>query len=371
MYANDITNITPPTTLADLAALDATREIPYLKARCNRIGIQIPNANPPPHEIIPHLERRLAEHNKRGAMFLSDRSGDYCEWKAIKEGLEEFLSYLRTLSCSFSSFPSVSSPSQRPHETERKPNQIRTENEPSSQPAANQQSQSNQNRTENESHPNHAGHDSESSAQHASKQAENDEFDEEEKELEAIKALIPKIDNSYDAAKLAIRAGLLPDPAKCGESKYRLAFFDLFGPPRRSRLDNAHPDVKTFIVGLLEELSLQRVQDRLICPPPIGAYILTSKSALRRFRIREHTREAKRNQRALRKQIAELQFEPDNSNADFTVVSEKLLKLRLVESSLHPDPDLAQTKTLIEMLEKIRAGKIAERKIALAEHKQK
>src|ERR1041385_4850364 len=112
MYANDITKITPPATLADLAALDATREVPYLKARCNRMGIHIPSPNPPPPEIIPYIERRLYEHNKRRSMFLSDCSGDYFEWKAIKEDLEEFISYLRSLQ---------NSSLEKRHETEPKP----------------------------------------------------------------------------------------------------------------------------------------------------------------------------------------------------------------------------------------------------------
>src|ERR1041385_657735 len=97
MYANDITKITPPTTLAELSALDATREVPYLKARCNRMGIHIPRPNPPPREIIPYIETRLIEHNNRRNTFLSDRSGDYFEWKAIKEDLEQFISYLSSL----------------------------------------------------------------------------------------------------------------------------------------------------------------------------------------------------------------------------------------------------------------------------------
>jgi len=97
MYSNDIFKMTPPATLAELAALDATREIPYLKARCNRMGIHIPTPNPTSSEIIPHIETRLSKHVAIGPRALSDRSGDYFEWKAIKEDLEEFITYLRSL----------------------------------------------------------------------------------------------------------------------------------------------------------------------------------------------------------------------------------------------------------------------------------
>ena len=365
MYSNDnFWKITPPATMADLAALDATRETPYLKARCNRMGLHIPNPNPPPAQIIPYLETRLEKHIATGPQAYSDCSADYFQWKSIKEDLEEFISWLKSLIASAQNSASTTPPTPEP-----KSDQNRPENEPSAQPAAAQQPPADQNRTESESDPDQNRPDSEPPAQNISKQAQILQIDPEEKELQALLAQAAKLDNLYDAVKFAIHHKLLPDPDQCGESEYRLAFFDRFGPPRRCRLDRVHPNVKTLILSLLEEFSLQRVQDRLLCPPPIGAYLVTSKSALRRFRISEHAREAKRNQRALRKQIEEMNIDANNPAADFIVISEKLLKLRLVESSLHPDPDLTQTKTLIDMLEKIHAGKLAERKVALAESK--
>jgi hypothetical protein len=76
MYSNDITKMTPPTTLAELAALDATRETPYLKARCNRMLMHLPSPNPTPAEISPQVEARLAKHIAIGPRSLSDCSAD-------------------------------------------------------------------------------------------------------------------------------------------------------------------------------------------------------------------------------------------------------------------------------------------------------
>src|SRR4051794_6534733 len=97
---NDITKIEPPKTLAELAALDAARQVPYLKARCNRMLIHIPNPNPTPTEIIPHIQQTLARHLKDPARETGAMSGDYMEWNLIREEYEEFLIYLKTLASS-------------------------------------------------------------------------------------------------------------------------------------------------------------------------------------------------------------------------------------------------------------------------------
>ena len=90
---------------------------------------------------------------------------------------------------------------------------------------------------------------------------------------------------------------------------------------------------------------------------------------MRRLELRHQAREAKRNHQTLRQQIAALLSQPDLPEADFARVTGQLLKLRMIESSLAPDPDLTQTKTLVGLLEKIRAGQLAERKLALAQSK--
>src|SRR5688572_24366879 len=111
MYT-DITKITPPATMAELIALDLQREVPYLKARCNRMGIHVPGPNPQPVEIIPHIQTHLDLHLARGPRSLTEHSGDYAEWKLLREDLEEFIAYLKLLATSSSSlslFPSVES----------------------------------------------------------------------------------------------------------------------------------------------------------------------------------------------------------------------------------------------------------------------
>jgi hypothetical protein len=86
-----------PKTLTDLAALDATREVPFLKAICNRRGIHIPGPNPTPAQIIPTIECRLADHLARPCQSLNPHSGDYVEWHLIHDDLAEFLQNLRHL----------------------------------------------------------------------------------------------------------------------------------------------------------------------------------------------------------------------------------------------------------------------------------
>ena len=163
---------------------------------------------------------------------------------------------------------------------------------------------------------------------------------------------------------------ILHEPEESNLREYGNIYFDIYGPAKPARGDQLHPEVQQGLLLMLENLSLQKVQRKLALPPPFGLYIMVSKSALRRFKIRHHTLETKRTRRSLRKQIEAALIQPDLTDADFARVTDQLLKLRLVESGLKPDPDLAETKTLIDMLEKIRAGKIAERKIALAESKK-
>src|SRR5207253_2594289 len=58
----DTLEIPFPKTIEELTALDSTREVPYLKAICNRRHIHTPGPNPSPSEIIPIIEQRLREH---------------------------------------------------------------------------------------------------------------------------------------------------------------------------------------------------------------------------------------------------------------------------------------------------------------------
>jgi hypothetical protein len=377
MYANDITKITPPATLADLAALDATREVPYLKARCNRMGIHIPNPNPLPPEIIPYIERRLAEHNKRRAMFLSDRSGDYFEWKAIQEDLEQFISYLDSLNPvnlvnplqnpsseqADDTEPKSNHPGLKPNHPEPKPAQNRTDSEPKAA----------QNRTETEPKVENAA---QAPANPPLPKSQNPKTPEPtEPAPETVQQYLVRLrdenpDMSIEQLQDLASKTLLPKPEESNLREYGSIYFDIYGPAKRVRIDKLSPYVQLQFIQMLEDFSLQRIQRQLMLPPPFGLYLIVSKSALRRFKIRYHASEAKRNRRALRQQIEALLTQPDLSDAEFARATDQLLKLRLLESGLKPDPDLTETKTLIDMLEKIRAGKIAERKIALAESKK-
>lgn len=379
MYTNnDITKMDPPKTLAELTALDATREVPYLKARCNRMQIHIPLPNPTPSQIIPYIQSALTTHLKDPVREAGPMSGDFMEWKLICEEYEEFIAYLRALVASQSqthsphqshqSHSSHSTSSTPRHESETKPKQNRNEPETPSQPSAAQDPAVKQNRNESEMKTEQNRNDSETAEQNASNPEENPENVSPKFDRDAFKAKIDKLDFAQ-AVQSMIDHEMLPDPDKVGLDKYGGAFCDLVGPPRRIRIENLSAQLKSFILALLEDHSLKKAQAKLLLPPPFGPYMATSQSALYRFRLREHAREAKRHQRDIQKQIAQLKSDAENPEAEFTAVTEKFLKLRLVEASLNPDPDLTQTKILVEMLEKIHAGKLAERKVALAESK--
>ena len=152
MYTNnDITKIDPPQTLADLTALDATREVPYLKARCNRMQIPIPSPNPAPSEILPHIQQTLARHSKDPTRDAGPMSGDFMEWKLIREEYEEFITYLKSLS-SFPSFASVKHP--LPTTTQPNPAPNANQSDAPCKPTLQIEPKTNQTRIKSEPNPN-------------------------------------------------------------------------------------------------------------------------------------------------------------------------------------------------------------------------
>src|SRR6478672_5447237 len=75
--------------------IDANTAVSPLKARCKRMGIDIPGDNPTPLQIIPIIQKQLALHQKYPSKDAGPRSGDYAEWKIINDHLTEFLDQLR------------------------------------------------------------------------------------------------------------------------------------------------------------------------------------------------------------------------------------------------------------------------------------
>jgi hypothetical protein len=87
-----------PKNMDALAALDATREIPYLKALCNRRFIRTPGPNPPPEQIIPIIEQCLATHRSLRPIGCIEHADIFVEWRLFEEDLADFLSQLKSLS---------------------------------------------------------------------------------------------------------------------------------------------------------------------------------------------------------------------------------------------------------------------------------
>src|SRR5262245_28753895 len=104
----DTLQIPFPKNMDALAALDATREIPYLKALCNRRFIHTPGPNPSPKQIIPVIEQCLATHRSLRPSGCTEHTDIFVEWRLFEEDLADFLSQLKSLS-PVGSVPSVSS----------------------------------------------------------------------------------------------------------------------------------------------------------------------------------------------------------------------------------------------------------------------
>jgi hypothetical protein len=340
------------------------------------MGIHIPRPNPPPREIIPYIETRLIEHNNRRNTFLSDRSGDYFEWKAIKEDLEQFISYLSSLNPANSVNlvnPVQNSSSDQRRAAELNPDQNRTALQTNDPARTKNEPETDQMRTETEPKVENAAQAPAIASAPNSKNPKTPEPTEPAREtreqyLDRLNKEIPNM-SPQQLQELASKT-ILPKPEESNIEQYGSMYFRIYGPPKRVRIDNLHAEVQRWMFQMLEDLSLEKVQRQLMLPPPFGHYIIVSKSALRRFKLRHQAHEAKRNQLSLRKQISAILSQPDLPDTDFARVTDQLLKLRVVESGLKPDPDLKETKILVDLLEKIRAGKLAERKLALAEAKK-
>ena len=106
-----------PKNRTELAALDATREIPFLKAHCSRRGIHVPGPNPTPAEIIPYIQKRLDSHNQNIPQHRTEHSDVYFEWKLTHQDLTEFLQNLRNL-LPAPTPPSASSPLNSPPQSQ-------------------------------------------------------------------------------------------------------------------------------------------------------------------------------------------------------------------------------------------------------------
>jgi hypothetical protein len=387
-----------------------------LREQCSAVGIPIAAHRPTVAEVLPIIEQRLAAHLRDA---IPENSCDYPEWKSQHDNLQELLARLKpsTPGDSPTSIPSIeSSPSiqsipsrasapsrlcvnplsepNEPTETQPVPNRHKTG--PTGQPIADQQNLPASNREKSGTEP---GQNREP-AQNPPKSLQNttptaaptpkcppppptsDPCDTSESEP-SVASSAEKLDRAAFQARLqksksdmaelaqcAIDHGVLPDPKKCALTEYTNAFFDLAGPPRPRRLDQLDPQIRAMILALIEDHKYKYVQDKLMLPPPFGPYILTSKSSLSRLKTSQHAREARRSNRALKREITDLAKALEVAKGDYNAVTEKLLQVRLMEATLHPSPDLAQTKTLIDMLEKIRAGKLAERKQTLAEQSE-
>src|SRR4051812_37751533 len=83
-----------PKTVEALAALDATRDIPFLAFQCALHGIQLQNPNPTPMEALRAAENHLHNHRCRR---LCDFPGGQQAWASVCNDLGQFIKQLRPL----------------------------------------------------------------------------------------------------------------------------------------------------------------------------------------------------------------------------------------------------------------------------------
>jgi hypothetical protein len=72
------------------------REVPFLKAECQRRGIHPPYDNPTAEQLIPFIEQHLATHQKHFGRNFEPSNGYRNEWEQTNTDLEQFLAQLRT-----------------------------------------------------------------------------------------------------------------------------------------------------------------------------------------------------------------------------------------------------------------------------------
>lgn len=124
----------------------------------------------------------------------------------------------------------------------------------------------------------------------------------------------------------------------------------------QSPLDQLPPEKQNELFDLLSQYTITSVLRVVTQPPPTGWGVSTSYNSLRRFRER-FARGIQRHHRIELKQVAKAVIE-DLSDADeqFTDASERLLKLRLLETANDPGSKTGDLRNLFQTLIRLRSS---------------
>lgn len=124
----------------------------------------------------------------------------------------------------------------------------------------------------------------------------------------------------------------------------------------RSPLDKLSPERQEELFELLERFPVSSVLSTITLPPPTGWGIATSPSSLDRFRKRyavQKLREQRRQSKTVAQEVLE---DLDGADEKFATASERLLKLRLLETANDPQSKTRDLRDLFQTLIRVRAS---------------
>jgi hypothetical protein len=370
------------------------REVPYLKAECQRRGIHPPYDNPTAAQLIPIIEERLAIHAKHFGRTFDPSSGYYGEWKLINDDLERFLAELNTRAgvgrptlsqraASVNNAPTNPPPSSVPTAAENAspqkptptptspPKNILVENAGlSGSTVANQQpaAESEAGPGWPEAGPTGSGPASTGSGQpktakqkpddppkkgEANKPIDDEQEDEEEEEEEDFDE--DDADEEDAEEEFNIKDYLDEESIE--------ASLDLQSHlTGRSPLDKLTVREQKAIVRLLKDYPAWRVVEVLAQPRPHGFNLRTSKSAINAFRERFEDAKEKAAKDANQKAIDELMAAANTSDDVFQTAVQRCIKSRLLTAASDPNSNLTAISALVLSLTRLRKQAFAEQK---------
>ena len=341
------------------------REVPYLKAQCQRRGIHPPFDDPTADQLIPIIEDRLATHQKHFGRTCDPTSGYYTEWKYVNDDLQSFLTELRAAAgknsaVSAAPLPKINSAAANSAAT-NPPKNISSENAGlSGSTVANQQPSAGSLPGFAGSDPGPARSGPASSGSDPLKptnpvEPSNDDDEKAHHNAPQVEPQTAHDKNSDDGC--AIEGELHDDAFE--------ASLDLHSHlSGRSPLDELSFNEQNAILRLLDTYSAWRVVETLARPRPYGLNLKTSKSALNLFRKR--FAKAKENAiKALQQSsIDDLMAKANESEDIFQAAVQRCLKTRLLTATSDPNSNLADINTLVLSLTRLRKQALAEQKQA-------
>lgn len=138
----------------------------------------------------------------------------------------------------------------------------------------------------------------------------------------------------------------------------------------RSPLDHLPPEKQSILYEALCEFGAPDICAIITKPEPEGWGIETCNSSLKRFRVRYQKRTQAQKELELKQITVDLLNDADNADDGYVRASERLLKLRLLETVNKPDSKTSEVRDLYTTFTRLRAQALAEKRLALAERKQ-